>query len=96
MIKKDKLSDNLCSPAVVHASARHGVPSVKWSVSLPTHTIKVTLEQILSAEWKGDGNSMVTGIVPKARRVMDVESEDGFCAVRLSFLSYHSSSAVLT
>jgi hypothetical protein len=51
-----------CSPAVVHAFTRHGVPSVKWGVSLSTHTIKVVLEQILSTEWKGDRNGTVTDV----------------------------------
>jgi hypothetical protein len=34
--------------------------------------------------------------VPKARRAVDVEGEDGVCTVRSSFLSFYSSSALLT
>jgi hypothetical protein len=61
------------------------VGSLKWGVSLTTHAIKVVVEQVLSAEWKGHGNSTVTDAVPKARRAVDVEGEDGVCTVRFSF-----------
>lgn len=49
-----------------------------WGVSLQTHPIKVVLEQVLGTEWKGDDDS---GAVPKAKKAVEVEGEDGICVV---------------
>ncbi|KAF7776695.1 hypothetical protein Agabi119p4_5088 [Agaricus bisporus var. burnettii] len=42
----------------------------------------VVIEQVLSAEWKGDGETggvPASDVVPKPRRPADVEGEDGVC-----------------
>ncbi|EKM83324.1 hypothetical protein AGABI1DRAFT_34145 [Agaricus bisporus var. burnettii JB137-S8] len=55
---------------------------LKWGVSISTHPIKVVLEQVLNAEWKGDGEkggAPASDVVPKPRRAAEVEGEDGVC-----------------
>lgn len=60
---------------------------LKWGVSITTHTIKVVVEQVLSAQWKDD-NGTVTDKVPTARRAVDVEGQDGVCTVCFALFSF--------
>ncbi|KXN87029.1 Putative lipase ATG15 [Leucoagaricus sp. SymC.cos] len=56
------------------------VSDLKWGVSLSNHPIKVVIDYILSAEWKGKGTSHGDEVaVPKPRKAVDVEGVDGVC-----------------
>ncbi|KAF7777922.1 hypothetical protein Agabi119p4_3994 [Agaricus bisporus var. burnettii] len=70
---------------------------LKWGVSISTHPIKVVLEQVLSAEWKGDGEkggAPASDVVPKPRRAAEVEGEDGVCMDCYSWDTRRSSAPV--
>ncbi|KAJ3566602.1 hypothetical protein NP233_g6902 [Leucocoprinus birnbaumii] len=58
------------------------VGQLNWGVALGNHVIKVVIEDVLGIDWKDDeGNEGVEGFVPRPRKAVEIEGEDGVCVV---------------
>lgn len=55
------------------------VGELGWGVSLRTHPIEVVMHQVLGIDWQEEGST--TAVVPKPKKAVDVEGEDGVCSV---------------
>jgi len=54
------------------------VGELGWSVSLRTHPIEVVMHQVLGIDWQDEGSA--ADVVPKPKKAVDVEGEDGVCS----------------